>query len=1371
MCPTNIVSSLTKSERCLCHQTHAPQCQQWETLRQRGQYLYVLRARPDQIHCILIEYIQQESPPPNLLHTFTVNADEGRPTFATRNSRRRSISPDAIRRTTYHFGRYRDEDCMAGQPSKSASPEAASRKEDTHRDKTTIAAQDALKKSKVERNANKEQIKSVFRARIRKYKQPTARAKAAVARYANRAMVPYDMNRHTEFIKYNNEVLKQERAKRQAASNDLISGASQLVSAIALPLPMGNAASSPFSPTSQDNAASLGASSDSHEVGGIASSAPENNFCDSGYFTPSTSARLDAFQRENTPINSFRDSSLDISYPSNQDVKAKDKQDRDDTEPAQFGYEQPCAEQQNDMLASFTPDMTMNLRLSPSYAANKIRHSFLRDDEEDPDPQVGLRESLQIQSKDGSAAAQDTESNDSGTLVIATDLPDQTVLVDTATRRSNTPDFPTNDKSLVRLAKLMLKPGDNTTSIGYLMAILTPEEIDNHQRLSSLSKAECTTRIISFLEQNMSVLESFKMSSTVRIGSDGKKTAQHILANHWYDPRTRFEICGAVKWIDGLLEVFRKEIVAEDRSVLLPKLHLMDQQRELMVEKDRNEAAKVYSNSAADQTARKNYAATSALQWAAFDKQYETIKTSNSKRNDLLLATNFPTSLIEEISFPASIIAVNDPFFETEEVVIEALRQTLQRISDTISCNDQKLLNETRANPKVPKADNNIPLDGVLYMNEQDLRFFAVGKHPVQMIPKVEEEDGDFDPTTKYAYLADFPPNIQTVLPGGISVSLNADSKQISERDQNGVDNDRTKLLDDLTPAEFHIWMQGFLSHIPLLMEGIPEATKGYDAYVPIAQRQLAKLRQLAYNETDEDKRLRNGLIKEVEYRLKRVEAQEIWPRDRAYLILRRMRRDTNRWLASPNRRAHVESAEIGQLHAQIDAFEEQLKKIRPYKAVEFGWVFAPCPRVNKAGGCPDRQEGLCLFNHWNEGKTCDSVMKNIACEFGGGCVKLHVAPSDQSSRPQTPMSGRSFDMPSGSFPGTPTSSTYPCPHVNKPGGCADESKCTFHHRNSGRICQNFRDSGRCNRGRNCAFVHPGDDNTTSSVSPRTDKNTDLRPILDQVLSDPRKYWVCSYANKGAVGCFKEKNPGGCPFNHTLSGVQCPDDNGKGGCHRRLLCPLRHSPVSFRGSQSGKRRADESHAHEAAPAKRPRPSRLSLIPSMGALGHNQQQNPRSSSPSSRFPTSDSVQYGAFRSQGRPQAQHFREQQNSQSTGHNPFYPNVTPHFSQGYQQQLPQSPVLDPLLQNGALQSAGRAAYDLQGHLETDINRHCGRLATIRFTLLELHNPQVTLMVSGRPLDHPQMLPRPSTTLSVGMTSSRAYLSSSSSIKLPLMLR
>jgi hypothetical protein len=147
-----------------------------------------------------------------------------------------------------------------------------------------------------------------------------------------------------------------------------------------------------------------------------------------------------------------------------------------------------------------------------------------------------------------------------------------------------------------------------------------------------------------------------------------------------------------MKWIDGLLEVFRKEITTEGRFVLLPQLQLMDTWREKMVKQDETEAAKQYSDSVASQQQK-------AMSEATFHGKYEEIKKSNSKRNALLLATKFPTWLFNDIAFPASIIAVNNPSFETEEIAIEDLRFTFQRIFDTVSCNDQKLLSEILARP------------------------------------------------------------------------------------------------------------------------------------------------------------------------------------------------------------------------------------------------------------------------------------------------------------------------------------------------------------------------------------------------------------------------------------------------------------------------------------------------------------------------------------------------------------------------------------------------------------------------------------------------------------------------------------------------
>jgi hypothetical protein len=63
----------------------------------------------------------------------------------------------------------------------------------------------------------------------------------------------------------------------------------------------------------------------------------------------------------------------------------------------------------------------------------------------------------------------------------------------------------------------MLKPGDKATSISYLFAVLSQQDTDHHQGLSVMSKAECTTRIVTFLERNMTLLESLRMTLTVRI--------------------------------------------------------------------------------------------------------------------------------------------------------------------------------------------------------------------------------------------------------------------------------------------------------------------------------------------------------------------------------------------------------------------------------------------------------------------------------------------------------------------------------------------------------------------------------------------------------------------------------------------------------------------------------------------------------------------------------------------------------------------------------------------------------------------------------------------------------------------------------------
>jgi hypothetical protein len=86
-------------------------------------------------------------------------------------------------------------------------------------------------------------------------------------------------------------------------------------------------------------------------------------------------------------------------------------------------------------------------------------------------------------------------------------------------------------------------------------------------------------------------------------------------------------------------------------------------------------------------------------------------------------------------------------------------------------------------------------------MNEEGYEVFRpFGKYPFEVQAKVEEDDEESDLTTKYPYLAEFPPKIWIVLPDGASVKLTAKSEHVPEKDQRLVDI-------DLTSTEFHFWM------------------------------------------------------------------------------------------------------------------------------------------------------------------------------------------------------------------------------------------------------------------------------------------------------------------------------------------------------------------------------------------------------------------------------------------------------------------------------------------------------------------------------------------------------------------------------------
>ncbi|KAJ4992455.1 hypothetical protein SVAN01_02164 [Stagonosporopsis vannaccii] len=168
------------------------------------------------------------------------------------------------------------------------------------------------------------------------------------------------------------------------------------------------------------------------------------------------------------------------------------------------------------------------------------------------------------------------------------------------------------------------------------------------------------------------------------------------------------------------------------------------------------------------------------------------------------------------------------------------------------------------------------------------------------------------------------------------------------------------------------------------------------------------------------------------------------------------------------------------------------------------------------------------------------------------------------------------------------------CLLANKPGGCRDKKRCGYDsHNNEGRQC----DSGNeCAYGEKCAFLHTwlsnsvqrgyGTVRSSSSDARLVDLYAcDLRPILEEVLADPRRYKVCAYINT-SKGCKPNKDTT-CRFNHTLKGLVCKDYQ-RGNCPRGdLKCPLWHiaqneTTSSTPESPWGNKRKHHDY-HERAP--------------------------------------------------------------------------------------------------------------------------------------------------------------------------------------------
>jgi hypothetical protein len=716
----------------------------------------------------------------------------------------------------------------------------------------------------------------------------------------------------------------------------------------------------------------------------------------------------------------------------------------------------------------------------------------------------------------------------------------------------------------------------------------------------------------------------------------------------------RVELCGALKWILALLQKSAPAIreidkVLQTKLVALQPLWICKEEEPEGIEKELAALREPLNKFEEPKTTAllENDAA-----WQKHHDELESIKNSNEKRNDLLRRAGISEKVVKMFrklvtSAELHTCDAKDLFEDTSN---EFLRDTLWRILDIVRFNDCNWrfqgLGLLRTYPMT--KENIRCIDGLVpvTLEEEIVRTPYAG---------VAQDEAIHDMPFPQAWKTEFPPNIMPNFsePAGIFF----DVVEITTGSNERLSAKRVATLKALHAQTFYEWISIYASRIEYFrrsMEAIQEELNRLNSDSPhsLVHRANGSLKYVAVHNP-------------VEAR-ENLEEKQLWFRDYSLLVFKKIQKIIKIWTGEQN---NVETEEIVALLQQIKDRRVSLLAILPEFPVTYPWIAVDkrqfCMKANAPGGCK-REQGLCPNSHEHAGEICASVKMGVKCSFGNKCLKLHPFGAVQQRRPSDiaipPLSGAASGISPGYTPGT---AGKLCPKVNKPGGCQKEY-CSFSQTNEGRVCKKGKD---CTFGDACAFVHSEKTDTTpqrsAPITPLTDKNTDLKPLLEQVLVDPRRFNVCLWVNRPPVYCM---NGDGCSFNHTLEGVECPD-NTSGNCTRDR-CFLMHKLGSalnqrqrYITPQGSKRLRKDSGVSQMQPKR----TRLEILS-------------RIASPNTPvFRTKHSTTNAGLDGQQGPMhmpvwsthGQQGQQQQGRQS----PFNAPTAPRATQNQQMQASQSPV------------------------------------------------------------------------------------------------
>jgi hypothetical protein len=671
------------------------------------------------------------------------------------------------------------------------------------------------------------------------------------------------------------------------------------------------------------------------------------------------------------------------------------------------------------------------------------------------------------------------------------------------------------------------------------------ETIDIKSDLSQYTEQQLHGYVKAFLTDNSSCFAPYM--AVVRVAKiDGKKSIEYSsLSVAWHSMDKRIELCGAIKWLLALLNRFAPAIREIDEGMLKPKLlELKAREEELLKARhlldmfSRPKSAELLENDAA---------------WQRYHEEVQAVRESNERRNDLLAHTGISKNVIQLFNqlLASAKLFTGDAIDLGEDTSAEFLRESLGQILDIVRFNDCNVLVDDIASPEYyPMEEKNFRIfDGRVNFPNEDklLEDIHADRNYKGNYKGVAKDEANDDLEIGGGWKGAFPPNIRPNFDEQPATFFDVDCWSNQK-----VAVERMAWLKTLAAPTFYRWIILYTHRITDFeksMQAILEELNRLDAAEPVS---------LIHGANDSFKYV--PVLNPIEAP-KTLKEKQLWFRDYVILVLSRIRWIMKNWTGEPD---NVETEEMAALVQRINKSESSFRTIQPDLEVTCPWDPKKCLKINGPEGCALFKEGLCTRDHSSKGKVCPSVFKGQKCNFGDACYMAHPEGATKGGRPsniRVPARGAAGDASQGHTPRTPGTSTAWCLFVNKPGGCRgkEDGTCTFNHANFNVECTGHL-AGHCIRGNKCAFLH-GKPNLaiaqrSAPATPRITTDTDLKPLLGQVLAEPKRFRVCTFVNS-PQGCFKGND---CVHNHTLAAVNCPDNNS-GTCVRGRDCPLLHKQV------------------------------------------------------------------------------------------------------------------------------------------------------------------------------------------------------------------